>query len=31
LEGWRGEVNREAEEYAREAVKREVVAKRGGE
>lgn len=31
LEGWREEVNGEAEEYAREAVKREVVAKRGGE
>ncbi|EAQ84985.1 hypothetical protein CHGG_08999 [Chaetomium globosum CBS 148.51] len=31
LEGWRGEVNEEAEVYAREAVGREVVAKKGGE
>ncbi|KAK4158412.1 hypothetical protein C8A00DRAFT_10883 [Chaetomidium leptoderma] len=31
LEGWRGEMNRDAEEYAREAVGREVVAKKVAE
>ena len=30
IEGWRGEVNKDAEEYAREAVEREVVAKKAG-